>query len=178
MAYLFFIFSLFLDCTPDNFVITPRADFGGPWTRTNSMDSATNKKNYHFDNNGFEAFVDVHLFEPNEIFVKTVDHTIVIECNHEEKEDGHGSVLRNFTRKFQLPSDYDMNTVKSTLSTDGILTLKVPKPANKIERHVEVEQTEKPSFLMSLFGHRAHWMLKHPQHSEAEEFDEEIPTKE
>lgn len=151
-----------------------RTGFGGPWTRKSSMDLPTNKNNYHFDKNGFEAFIDVHLFEPNEVIVKTVDHTIVIECNHEEKEDGHGSVQRNFTRKFDIPFEYDMKTVKSTLSTDGILTLKVPKPENKLERHVEVEQTEKPSFLMSLFGHRAHWMLKHPQHSEAEDFNEEI----
>lgn len=154
--------------------MSTRAGFGGPWTRTSSLDLLTNIKN-HFDKNGFEAFVDVHLFEPNEIFVKTVDHTIVIECNHEEKEDEHGSVQRRFTRKFDLPSEYDMNVVKSTLSTDGILTLKVPKPASKVERNVEVEQTEKPSFIMSLFGHRAHWMLKHPQHSE---YDGEIPLKE
>lgn len=151
-----------------------RTGFSGPWTRKSSMDLPTNKNNYPFNNNGFEAFIDVHLFEPNEVIVKTVDHTIIIECNHEEKEDGHGSVQRNFTRKFDLPFGYDMKTVKSTLSTDGILTLKVPKPENKLERHVEVEQTEKPSFLMSLFGHRAHWMLKHPQHSEAEDFNEDI----
>lgn len=168
-----------LDKESSNFAMASRTGFGGPWTRKISMDLPTNKNDSHFDKNGFEAFVDVHLFEPNEVTVKTVDQTIVIECNHEEKEDGHGSVLRHFKRKFVLPSEYDVKTVSSTLSSDGILSLKAPKPATKIrpEHHVEVEHTEKPSFLMSLFGHRAHWILNHPQHSECEEFDNETPPK-
>lgn len=86
-----------------------------------------------FDAKGFTGWIDVHLFEPKEISVKTVDHTIVVECNHDSRPDFHGpSVERHFVRKFNLPSDYDMTLVKSTLSNDGILQLEAPKPEVKI----------------------------------------------
>lgn len=113
-----------------------------------------------FDAKGFKAFVDVHLFEPNEISVKTIDHTIVVECNH-DKEDPHGPIERHFLRKFQLPMEYDMSLVTSSLSKDGILQLEAPKPQTTgEEREVQVHQTEKPSFLMSLLSNRAHSLLK------------------
>jgi crystallin, alpha B len=105
--------------------------------------------------------VDVHLFEPNEISVRTIDHQIIVECNHDSREDGHGPIERHFVRKFNLPFDYDMNLVSSSLSKDGILQLEAPKPQIKSEeREVQVHQTEKPSFLMSLLSNRAHSLLK------------------
>lgn len=59
-----------------------------------------------FDAKGFTAFIDVHLFEPNEISVKTIDHTIMVECNHDSRSDSHGPVERHFVRKFNLPLEY------------------------------------------------------------------------
>ena len=101
------------------------------------------------------------MFEPTEVSVKTIDHVIVVECQHDSKEDSHGCIERHFVRKFSLPNDYDMSTVKSTLSKDGILHLEVPKPALQgEERHIETQQSEKPSFLMSLLSNRAHSMLR------------------
>lgn len=101
------------------------------------------------------------MFEPKEISVKTIDHTIVVECNHESREDGHGPVERHFQRKFHLPSEYDMSSVSSSLSKDGILQLEATRPhTSGEEREVQVHQTEKPSFLMSLLSNRAHSMLK------------------
>jgi HSP20 family molecular chaperone IbpA len=74
----------------------------------------------------------VHFFEPSEITVKTIDHTIIVECNHESRSDFHGQVERHLVRKFNLPFEYDMSLVKSTLSKDGILQLEALKPQVKI----------------------------------------------
>ncbi len=60
--------------------------------------------------------------------VKTLDHTIIVECNHDSRSDSHGPIERHFVRKFNLPVEYDMSKIKSTLSKDGILELEVPKP--------------------------------------------------
>lgn len=101
------------------------------------------------------------MFDPSEISVKTIDHTIVVECNHESREDGHGPVERHYLRKFHLPLEFDMTLVSSSLSKDGILQLEATKPQmNGEEREVQVHQTEKPSFLMSLLSNRAHSLLK------------------
>lgn len=54
-----------------------------------------------------------------------------------------------------------MALITSFLSKDGILQLEAPKPQSTgEEREVQVQQTEKPSFLMSLLSNRAHSMLK------------------
>jgi hypothetical protein len=68
---------------------------------------------------------------------------------HEERDDGHGSVQRHFVRKYVLPKDYDMNNVHSSLSTDGVLTIKAPPPAikNSSERHVQITNTGMPAHL-------------------------------
>lgn len=85
-------------------------------------------KDPHISKDGFLARIDVHHFEPSEITVKTIDNTVVVEGKHEEKEDGHGSVRRHFIRKYMLPKDYDVNAIQSLLSSDGVLTVKVPPP--------------------------------------------------
>ncbi|XP_070496624.1 heat shock protein 23-like [Chironomus tepperi] len=77
---------------------------------------------------GFQVCVDVQQFNPNEISVKTVDNFVVIEGNHEERQDEHGFISRKFTRRYALPKGYDPNTVTSSLSSDGVLTVKAPKP--------------------------------------------------
>lgn len=98
-----------------------------PWSlaRHAAKDLAKDQKNLHFGKDGFSASVDVHHFNPSEITVKTVNNQIIVEGRHEERDDGHGSVQRHFVRKYVLPENYDMNSVHSTLSSDGILTIKV-----------------------------------------------------
>lgn len=91
--------------------------------------SLTNlKKNLHITKDGFHACVDVHQFNPDEVSMKTVDNTVVVEAKHEERDDGHGVVQRHFVRKYVLPRDYDMSAIHSALSSDGVLTIKAPPP--------------------------------------------------
>ncbi|XP_011195677.2 heat shock protein 67B1-like [Zeugodacus cucurbitae] len=108
--------------------------------------SSAGKSAYSVVNkNGFQVSMNVKQFAPNELTVKTIDNCIVVEGQHEDKEDGHGVISRHFIRKYMLPKGYDPSEVLSTLSSDGILTVKAPPPALKtdetMERIVDIQQT-------------------------------------
>uniref|UniRef100_A0A0K8TNL1 Putative 23kda heat shock protein schsp23 n=1 Tax=Tabanus bromius TaxID=304241 RepID=A0A0K8TNL1_TABBR len=93
---------------------------------------------------GFQVCMDVQQFKPSELTVKTVDNCIVVEGKHEEREDDHGFISRHFVRRYALPKGYDPNQVVSTLSSDGVLTVKVPPPAKSLEsneRVIQIQQT-------------------------------------
>ncbi|XP_016934994.3 heat shock protein 27 [Drosophila suzukii] len=115
-------------------LVPRRSSAGGP----NSLLPAVGK-------DGFQVCMDVSQFKPNELTVKVVDKTVVVEGKHEEREDGHGMIQRHFVRKYTLPKDFDPNDVVSTVSSDGVLTLKAPPPPSKeqakSERIVQIQQT-------------------------------------
>lgn len=93
---------------------------------------------------GFQVCMDVQQFKPNELIVKTVENCVVVEGKHEERQDDHGFISRHFVRRYALPKGYDPNQVISTLSSDGVLTIKVPPPAKSLEsneRIVQIQQT-------------------------------------
>ena len=92
---------------------------------------------------GFQVCLDVQQFKPSELNVKVVDNCIVVEGKHEEREDDHGYISRHFVRRYALPKDYDPNKVVSTLSSDGVLTVSVPKPQledKSSERQIHIQQ--------------------------------------
>lgn len=93
---------------------------------------------------GYQVCLDVQHFQPNEISVKTVDNSIVVEANHEERQDSHGYISRRFTRRYELPEGYKAKDVVSSISSDGILSIKCPKMEPAVEgnvRHVQIQQT-------------------------------------
>ncbi|XP_075159781.1 heat shock protein 23-like [Haematobia irritans] len=93
---------------------------------------------------GFQVCMDVAHFKPSELNVKVVDNSIIIEGKHEEREDQHGFIQRHFVRRYVLPKGYDAEKVASTLSSDGVLTVSVPKPQieeNSNERIIQIQQT-------------------------------------
>lgn len=93
---------------------------------------------------GFQVNLDVQHFKPSEISVKTVNNSIIIEANHEEREDSHGYVSRKFTRRYDLPEEFKAKDVISSISSDGILSIKCPKSEPAIEgnvRHIQIQQT-------------------------------------
>ncbi|XP_070564092.1 heat shock protein beta-2-like [Ptychodera flava] len=75
----------------------------------------------------FRVMLDVQHFSPEEINVKLAENRIVVHAKHEEKEDEHGYISREFTRQYVLPEGTDVDNVKSYMSQDGILTLEAPK---------------------------------------------------
>ncbi|XP_016971634.1 heat shock protein 23 [Drosophila rhopaloa] len=93
---------------------------------------------------GFQVCMDVSHFKPSELVVKVQDNSVLVEGTHEEREDDHGFITRHFIRRYALPEGYDAEKVASTLSSDGVLTVKIPKPpaiedkAN--ERIVQIQQ--------------------------------------
>lgn len=92
---------------------------------------------------GFKVRMDVQHFHPSEINVKAVDNCVVVEAKHEEKRDHHGYISRQFTRRYTLPSGFKTDDVVSSLSSDGILTIKAA-PAEAIEskaRQIQIQQT-------------------------------------
>lgn len=95
------------------------------------------------DKEKYEISLDVQQFAPEEITVKTADNSIVIEGKHEEKEDEHGYVSRQFVRRYALPYGHDMKDVVSSLSSDGVLTVTAPRKAGNVEeeRVVAISQT-------------------------------------
>ncbi|GFU30415.1 protein lethal(2)essential for life [Nephila pilipes] len=100
------------------------------------------------DPDKFKVMLNVNHFKPNEIDVKTVDNSIVIHGKHEEKTDEHGFVSREFTRRYLLPEGTEPQTVKSSLSQNGVLTIEAPKkvivPPPSNERVVPIT-VEKPA---------------------------------
>lgn len=118
-----------------------------PWTNT-TLQKQDSGSTISKGDDKFEVILDVAQFEPSEITVKTTDKFIVVEGKHEEKQDEHGFVSRQFTRKYLLPVGHNPDDVFSSLSSDGVLTVTAPKkalPAPNAERAVPIKQTGTPS---------------------------------
>lgn len=91
---------------------------------------------------------DVSQYTPEEIVVKTVDQkllvsmshstsnnkkeiwpnfTLQVHAKHEEKSDTK-SVYREYNREFLLPKGVNPESIRSSLSKDGVLTVDAPLP--------------------------------------------------
>lgn len=79
------------------------------------------------DDEKFQINVDVQHFAPEEVDVKVVDGQVIVRGKHEEKQDEHGYVSRQFVRRYALPQGCLPDTVESKLSSDGVLTVTAPK---------------------------------------------------
>lgn len=132
--------------TPHQHHLRPTATAIGalrPWLRQalSNVDGTETKS--HIGKDGFQVCLDVHHFSPNEITVKTIDNSIVVEAKHEEKQDDHGYISRQFTRRYDLPKGFNAHDVVSTVSSDGILSIKAAPATPAIEgnvRHVQIQQ--------------------------------------
>ena len=51
----------------------------------------------------FKVSLDVSHFKPSELSVKTTDTMVTIHGHHEEREDEHGMIMREFKRSYKLP---------------------------------------------------------------------------
>ena len=66
-------------------------------------------------------------FSLNEISVRSVDNSLVVVAEHEEKPDESGHVSRRIQRRYLLPRNADLDRIQSTLTEDGVLTITAPK---------------------------------------------------
>lgn len=100
------------------------------------------------DGKNFKVNLDVQQFKPEEVSVKVVDGYVVVDGKHEERSDEHGYISRQFTRRYKVPDTVDTAAIKSTLSSDGVLTIGAPKKvveSVKGERPIQIVQTNQPS---------------------------------
>ncbi|GMR46322.1 hypothetical protein PMAYCL1PPCAC_16517, partial [Pristionchus mayeri] len=75
----------------------------------------------------FAVHVDVSHFEPEEVKVILSGNELTIEGHHEEKSDEYGSMKRSFVRKFHLPEDAHLDSLRSSFSDKGVLSVEAPK---------------------------------------------------
>lgn len=96
----------------------------------------------------FKVNLDVQQFKPEEVNVKVVDDYLVVEGKHEERQDKHGFISRQFTRRYKLPQNVNLEAIASSLSSDGILSITAPKKVEKTdakEISIPVVQTNQPA---------------------------------
>ncbi|OCT70439.1 hypothetical protein XELAEV_18037360mg, partial [Xenopus laevis] len=84
------------------------------------------------DKDRFSVNLDVKHFSPEELKVKIVGDFIEIHGTHEERQDEHGFVSRDFQRRYKIPSDVDFQSITSTLSRDGVLTVSGPRKLSEV----------------------------------------------
>jgi len=84
-----------------------------------------------------EMRLDVQHFTPDELKVTISDGRVVVEAKHEEKQDDHGHISRQFTRRYDLPEDVDEDAVVSHLSKEGVLTITAPRKVEPEEQKPE-----------------------------------------
>nr|ABD98776.1 putative small heat shock protein [Graphocephala atropunctata] len=116
-----------------------------PWRILNQADSGLS--NIVNDKDNFKVSLDVQQFKPEELTVKVVDNCVVVEGKHEERSDEHGFVSRQFTRRYRLPDNCDVQALQSSLSSDGVLQLTAPKKSieDKGARPIPITQTNTPA---------------------------------
>jgi len=84
------------------------------------------------DGDMYKIEIDVQNFKPEDLVIKTVGQTIQVEAKHEEKtSDGMSVSSRNFSQSFTLPREVNPESVASSLSRDGKLTIEAPLPKSK-----------------------------------------------
>ncbi|XP_073674555.1 alpha-crystallin B chain-like [Garra rufa] len=113
----------------------PDSDFFSPfymfyyrpyfWRFPNWEDSG--KSEMKMDKDRFLINLDVKHFSPEELMVKINDAFIEIYGKHDERQDEHGSVAREFYRKYKIPDDVNTGAINAFLSADGVLTVSTPR---------------------------------------------------
>lgn len=91
------------------------------------------------DNKLLKLRFDVSQYQPEEIVVKTVDNKLLVHAKHEEKTESK-SVYREYNREFMLPKGTNPESIKSSLSKDGVLTVEAPLPAIEGEKLIPIAQ--------------------------------------
>uniref|UniRef100_A0A3P8UIQ1 Alpha-crystallin A chain n=1 Tax=Cynoglossus semilaevis TaxID=244447 RepID=A0A3P8UIQ1_CYNSE len=79
------------------------------------------------DRDKFTVYLDVKHFSPDELSVKVTDDYVEIRGKHDERQDDHGYISRQFQRRYRLPSNVNQSAVTCSLSADGVLTITGPK---------------------------------------------------
>ncbi|PWA22756.1 hypothetical protein CCH79_00001891, partial [Gambusia affinis] len=103
-----------------------------PWMRPSIMRWFNWPENGHsemrMEKDRFVIYLDVKHFSPDELSVSVGDGFITVHAKHEDRQDDHSFVSREFLRKYRLPSGVLAADITSNLSSDGVLTITAPRP--------------------------------------------------
>ncbi|XP_053972958.1 protein lethal(2)essential for life-like [Hylaeus volcanicus] len=101
------------------------------------------------DKDKFQVTLDVQQFDPEEVTVKVSGKNVIVEGKHEEKQDEHGWISRQFVRKYLVPEQCNIDQLESKLSSDGVLTITCPRKelesGAKNERIIQIQPTGQPA---------------------------------
>ncbi|KAM7397987.1 hypothetical protein PAMA_006050 [Pampus argenteus] len=86
--------------------------------------------------------LDVKHFSPDELSVNVSEEFITIRGKHDERQDDHGFVSREFLRKYRLPAGVSSAEVTSSLSSDGVLTITAPRSSPGVERSIPISSED------------------------------------
>lgn len=90
--------------------------------------------------------LDVKQFSPEELSVKIREGYIEIHGKHEDRQDTHGCVSREFIRRYKVPVGVDPSSITSSLSAESVLTITAPhKQPSVPERIIPITRNEKPA---------------------------------
>ncbi|XP_040005696.1 alpha-crystallin B chain-like [Xiphias gladius] len=113
-----------------------------PWIRPSFMRWFNWPDNGHsemrMEKDRFVIYLDVKHFSPDELSVNVSDDFITIHAKHEDRQDDHGFVSREFLRKYRLPAGVSCADVTSSLSSDGVLTITAPRSSTGQERSIPI----------------------------------------
>ncbi|QQP36777.1 Heat shock protein beta6like [Caligus rogercresseyi] len=98
------------------------------------------------ENDTYKILLDVSAYKPEELVIKTLDNSVHIKAKHEEKtSDGRSSSVRQFSKSYTLPKGVNPESVVSSLSKEGVLTVSAPLPTSHklhdAERLVPIKHT-------------------------------------
>lgn len=114
-----------------------------PWNQLNRMMQEDLAK---INKDGYQVSINVSEFKPEELTVKAIDNHVIVEGKSEEQHDDNGYVSRHFIRRLALPNGFEADNAISTLSSDGVLTVSVPKPQiEEKAREIPIQRMETPS---------------------------------
>ncbi|KYO39076.1 alpha-crystallin A chain [Alligator mississippiensis] len=102
------------------------------------------------DRDKFTIMLDVKHFSPEDLSVKIIDDFVEVHGKHNERQDDHGYISREFHRRYRLPSSVDQSAVTCVLSADGMLTFSGSKVQSNVDtihsdRPIPVAREEKPT---------------------------------
>ncbi|XP_056141162.1 alpha-crystallin B chain-like [Lampris incognitus] len=113
-----------------------------PWIRPSFMRWLNWPENGHtemrVEKDRYIIYLDVKHFSPEEISVNVTGEFITVHAKHEERQDDHGFVSREFLRKYKLPMGTSCNEVTSSLSSDGVLTITTPRSPTTPEHAIPI----------------------------------------
>lgn len=124
-----------------------RAIYNRPWHSSSIAALQDIGSTINADKDKFQINLDVQQFAPNEISIMASANSIIIEGKHEEKQDEHGFISRQFKRRYIIPAGHDINQIKSSISSDGILSIIAPIKAIKesgSQKSIPIIQTGQP----------------------------------